>query len=54
MNLEDIFFGLLGGFCMLSAVIMLAISPFFPVYRKRRREGTLNPNKSFLENFFSA
>ena len=54
MNTEDVFFGLIGWLCMLTVTIMFLITPFLPFYQRRKREGTLDPNKSFLENFFSA
>ena len=32
----------------------LGLMPFYVKYRVTKKDGELDPNKSFLENFFSA
>ena len=36
------------------SVSLLLLTPFYMKYRVNKKDGELDPNKSFLENFFSA
>ncbi|NQY81271.1 MAG: hypothetical protein HRT47_13265 [Candidatus Caenarcaniphilales bacterium] len=40
-------------FSILS-ISTLVLTPFYMKYKVTKRDGELDPNKSFLENFFSA
>lgn len=54
MQTEKMLMNIFAGIIVMSLIISFPLSIMYDHYKWKKRNGRLNPNKSFLQNFWGA